>query len=393
MNIKNNSMTIPLKEIKRCVMQNLHNSKGWITNKKYIVIESDDWGSIRTASPKAYEILIKAGDKTDSDPFTKYDALASDDDLELLFDVLSHFKDKNGNHPIFTANCAVANPDFDKIRESNFENYYYEKFTETLNKYSRHSKCFQLWKKGLESKVFFPQLHCREHLNIIKWLHDLRNNDKDLLLAFDNYMISGGNSFSRKNKYAYMDAFNYSDAKYDDLINNIISNASDMFYTFFGYKSKSFVAPCYVWNNSLENIIKNNNIDFIQGSHYQMVPSTKGYECYDKKMHIIGENNKNDLLYLVRNCSFEPSMGNATKAVDSCMAQIENSFIWKKPVTICTHRLNYIGYIDESNRDINLRLLKQLFKKILSRWPDIEFITSTELGNIISDSKKSEFNI
>ncbi|MBZ9689211.1 hypothetical protein G9F72_023210 [Clostridium estertheticum] len=390
MSIINRKLILTLKKARRYAMLNWYNSKGWSTDKKYIVIESDDWGSIRTATPKAYKALIEAGDNIDKDPFTRYDALASEDDLELLFGVLSGFKDKNGKPPVITANCAVANPDFDRIRESKFENYYFEPFTETLKKYEKHADCFELWKNGMENKVFFPQLHCREHMNITKWIHDLRNGDKNLHLAFKHNMISGGNSFSDNNLFAYMDAFNYYGVEYDEQLETIVSDAVSLFRDIFGYESKSFVASCYVWNSSLERVLKEHKIDYIQGARYQLVPTVQGYSCFDKQKHMIGEKNNYKQLYLVRNCYFEPSLGNRTNEVDLCLAQISNSFKWKKPATISSHRLNYVGYIDESNRDTNLQLLQRLLVEILKKWPDVEFVTSEDLGNIIKESEKNK---
>ena len=382
---RNSKMILPLKKAKKNILMNLYNSKGWSTDKKYIVFESDDWGSIRTSSLDAYQKLMKAGEPLDKDPFTKYDALESEEDLEALFEELYKHKDKNGRHPVITANCAVANPDFEKIREANFEKYFFEPFTETLKRYSKHENCFELWKSGMASGVFFPQLHCREHVNITNWLKDLRNGHTNLQLAFKYNMISGYSSFSNNNLFAYMDAFNYFGSEFDELLENIVADAHSLFYNILGYESDSFVASCYVWNDSLEKILNKYNIKYIQGIHSQFVPADNRYGSFDKRGHIIGKKNKYDQLYLVRNCKFEPALMETGDAADLCLKQIENSFRWRKPAVICTHRLNYIGYIDESNRNKNIRLLKLLLNKILKQWPDAEFITSAELGMIINN--------
>lgn len=378
---RNNKYLKQIKKIRRYALMNYYNAQGWSTDKKYIVFESDDWGSIRTSSREAYRSLLEAGDNINEDPFTRYDALASEDDLSLLFGLLTKFKDKNENHPVISANCAVANPDFEKIKESEFKNYYFEPFTETMKRYKGHEKSLRLWKDGMANGVFYPQLHCREHVNITKWMHDLNNNNKDLLLAFKHGMISGGNSFSNNNLFGYMDSFNYTGTDNNVLLEGIISDAVNLFQDIFGYKAKSFTPPCYVWQNSLEEILEKNDIKYIQGSQYQLIPTTRGYGNFKKERHITGEMSQYNQMYVVRNCNFEPSLGNAKDAVDSCLAQIKNSFIWRKPAIINTHRLNYIGYIDESNRDPNLHLLEKLIREILKQWPNVEFITSVELGN------------
>ena len=77
---------------KATLSRNLSNLPGWRINRKIVVIESDDWGSIRMPSKKAFEILRKSGVDVisgDNLRFNSYDTLASSDDLSALFDVLS----------------------------------------------------------------------------------------------------------------------------------------------------------------------------------------------------------------------------------------------------------------------------------------------------------------
>ena len=101
----------------------LVNSLNWKTSKRIIVFESDDWGGISIPDINTYHTLLKNGIKVDSDPYTKLDNLASEEDLSKLFEVLLKHKDSSGQSPIFTANTNVANPDFQKIRENNFQQH------------------------------------------------------------------------------------------------------------------------------------------------------------------------------------------------------------------------------------------------------------------------------
>ena len=132
----------------------LNNHLGWKTNKKIVVFESDDWGMTRMPSKEAYKELLKKGYDVDKCPYNKYDGLESNEDLQQLMEVLLSVKDFNGNPAKFTMNNIVANPDFDKIRDSGFEKYYYESFDQTLKKYSNTDNVMQLYKDGLEKKVF-----------------------------------------------------------------------------------------------------------------------------------------------------------------------------------------------------------------------------------------------
>lgn len=368
-----------LKNIKFILKYNYINLKGIKTVNKYVVFESDDWGSIRTSSIEAYDIMIQQGDPIDSDLFTKYDSLASEEDLKSLFSVLNSYKDLRGRHPIFTINCSVANPDFKRIKLNNFEQYYYESFLNTLASYPEHKNSFKLWKEGIEKGYIFPQLHCREHLNIERWMEDLRSSNKMLRLSFDNNMISGGMAFSKDNKFAYMDAFGYPIANSEEKLDEILNDAVNLFEQIFGFRSISFVPCCHVWNDKLEKTLKKYDIKYIQGANHQLVPSKKKSGKFKRKRNYLGKKSKFGQTYLIRNCSFEPTLDNDNDVVERCLKQIEIAFKHKKPAIINTHRLNYIGYIHPENREKNLIKLAELIEKILDKWPDVEFITTVEL--------------
>jgi len=106
----------------------LDNAIGWRTNRKIVVFESDDLGSIRMPSREVFDSLVKKGFAIKDDPYCNNDAMERNVDLERLFETLSKFKDATGRIPVITGLCLVANPDFMKIEESNFAQYFYKKF-------------------------------------------------------------------------------------------------------------------------------------------------------------------------------------------------------------------------------------------------------------------------
>ena len=56
---------------------------------------------------------------------------------------------------------------------------------------------------------------------------------------------------------------------------------------------------------------------------------------------------------------------------------------------ISSLRINYIGSLVESNRTTNLRLLNELLARIIKTWPDVEFMTSDQLGDLIAEGKEA----
>ena len=51
------------------------NVRGWSTSRKLLVIESDDWGSIRMPDQSTYQKLLKSGLRVDQCPYMRNDSL------------------------------------------------------------------------------------------------------------------------------------------------------------------------------------------------------------------------------------------------------------------------------------------------------------------------------
>lgn len=363
----------------------LYNIAGWRTNRKIIVIESDDWGSIRMPSREVFETCRKAGYPVHLNQYERYDSLASRDDLELLFELLASFRDKNGNHPVITANCVVANPDFGKIKEDNFLNYHYELITETFRHYPQHSGNFELWMEGNSKGVFHPQFHAREHLNVSKFMKALRENDADVLFGFCHFMpgcIRKGNELTG-NEYVEATCFDSEDDKLETL--GIYLEGLDLFKKLFGYPSLSIIPPNYFWSNDYNEPVASKGVKYIQGIRKMREPVPGNKPLYTDRF--LGMNYGHGQIALVRNVMFEPSLNKSVGLVNKCLSEIAIAFRMKKPAIICSHRINYIGFIDERNRDANLKLLQELLIKAMKRWPDVEFLASDDLGKFISNVK------
>lgn len=360
------------------------NYKGWGTNRKIVVIESDDWGSIRMPSREVYEKLLDQGIRVDKCPYNRYDSLASEEDLDALFEVLCKFKDKNGNHPIITANTVVANPDFEKISASGFKEYHYEPFIETLKRYPKHDKAFDLWQQGIKENVFYPQFHGREHVNISFWLDILKMDNPFFRKAFDMGFWGLSKEIVNTGKINIQASFDAITKKEIEYHKEIIKDGLRIFEDIFKYKSKSFIANNYIWDDSLNSVLLEKKVSILQGMKYQKLPILNSKKR-PMIRHSTGEKNDLNQIYLVRNCIFEPSQYPAIDNISSCLMDIKNAFFWNKPAIINSHRLNYIGFINEKNRNENLKSLKNLLTKIIKTWTDVEFFSSNILEQIVKD--------
>ncbi|MQP52060.1 MULTISPECIES: hypothetical protein [unclassified Flavobacterium] len=372
--------------LKSKIKVHLSNIPGWRTKRKIVVIESDDWGSIRMASCEAFANLVKAGIPVNKSHYNTYDALESNTDLELLFETLSKFRDKTNRPPVFTGVTIVANPNFEKIKASGYTEYFYEPFTETAKRYEAHDKVFDLWKMGIENRLMVPVFHGREHLNVQRWMRELQKDNPSLHLAFENQItgISKGiNSVPLPDLQAAFDI----DTKVDLLyMHEVLTTGLQLFEELFGFKSAYFVPTNGPFNNTLEPILLQNGVKYINTGKKQLEPL--GNREFKTNIRFLGQKNQLGQTYITRNCFFEPSSMQHSENTDwigNCLKEIEIAFRWNKPAVISTHRVNYIGYLVPQNREHSLKKLEVLLSIMLKRWPDIEFMTTSELGNLIKN--------
>lgn len=365
------------KHLNDFLKQHITNALGKKSNQKIIVIESDDWGTIRMPSVPAYDLLTKKGLDIASH-YNRYDSLATEQDLSALFDVLSSFKDAHGNQLAITANCLVANPDFARIRSSNYQQYFFEPFTKTLEESPSCGNSFDLWKEGIKQGLFHPQFHGREHLNISSWMTALQQNNPDALLGFQygfwGFPIREKNS-RRKH---YLSAFDFNTQEESNDVCKIAAEGLQLFEEIFDYQSKSFIAPNFVWSPLLEKTLYTHGVTLIQSQRNQLIPVIEA-SGFQTKFHYTGQRDNVGQRYLVRNAYFEPSSDLSQDWVGSCLQDIDRAFFWKTPAIISSHRVNFIGAIIPDNRKRNLLLFKELIKKILLRWPEVTFMTTDQL--------------
>ena len=364
----------------------LYNIPGWRTKRHLVVFESDDWGSIRMPSRIVYEEFLKRGIRVDLDPYCRYDSIASPTDLQNLFEILHSVKDKNGNPAVITANALMANPNFEGIKDSDFQCYSFEPFTKTIADRFGEST-FGIWKQGMSEHVFRPQFHGREHVNIKKWLAVLQKGESVTRTAFDLGTWGLTQIADPSIKEYYMSAFCSGLDQDIEQYNAILAEGLDMFRGIFGFSSDSFIATTYEWSPKIEPGLKSNGIKYIQGAITQKIPIDDDHIVRVRYNGFQGTRTKNGLIRLFRNCFFEPSTNPNRDFVSDCLHRIDIAFKWHKAANICTHRLNFIGSIDHANTDRNLPLFKKLLFEIVKQWPDVEFVSSDQLGRIIEGTR------
>lgn len=363
--------------LKNTVKINLKNIPGKRFKSKYLLIECDDWGSIRMPSADVYRKLTSEG-LLIPDEWSRTDTLADKDDLDELFNVLLSVKDKNSRNAVMTPVTNVANPDFNKIRDCGFAKYFYEPFTETLKRYDRHPDTFNTWKKGMEYRIFMPESHGREHITVQLWLRKLIQGDKKVLQAFDQGFVSVSLDDIPWVYREFRPEFYFDDWKQTEFLKNSITDGVGLFREVFGYTPHTFVPSNGIFHTSFERTLASTGVKNLYVNHISVEPDGEGNlrRVYKKN----GKRTLDGLIYYTRNCAFEPNSPHY-RNIDLTMKQIEASFRWGKPAIVSTHRVNFVGVIDKKPREKGLRELKMLLDAVVKRWPEVEFISNGELSS------------
>ncbi len=369
------------------IKQNLKNIIGWKTRRKIVILSIDDYGNVRTASREALQNLRKAGLKLGR--FDEIDTLETKQDLEGMLETLSSVKDMNGNNAVLTPFAVPCNIDFEKMAEDNFSNYHYEMLPLTFSKLAlkdpaAYEGAWDLWEEGIANRLLVPQFHGREHFNLKVFEEKLENKNPELLASLKNFSNPGLNNLGSKT-VQYTAAFEFWDFKENQRFEDIIEDGLNAFEKVFGYRSVHFNAPCGSQHHIIHEVLRKNGIKYIDNPLIKK--EHQGFGEYKTIFNYTGKKDSTGLIYQVRNIVFEPTLYGGTNWVNYAMQQIASAFRWNKPAIISSHRANFCGHMEPENRKQGLAYLKELLHRIREKWPEVEFMSADQLGDLIATEK------
>lgn len=372
--------------MKQIISNHLKNIPGWRTDRKLVIFSVDDYGNVRIASKEARNKLQEENIPFKSH-FDSFDNLETREDLESLYEVLASVKDKHGNPAIFTPYALSCNIDFETMAANNYQEYIYEILPATYNKLSiKDPKAYEgtwaIWQEGIEKGMMKPQFHGREHFNLHIFNDLLQKRNENLLKVLNQNSYV---SIPEHNDYnhSWTAAYSFKDVQETSTFLENVRDGLEKFEEVYGYDSMIFTPPAQQFPLHLENELSSLGIQYIDRP--RSLNRHLGNGNYQMENHKLGEGD--DMIEIVRNVVFEPTTNPERDWVNFTFKQVEAAFRMKKPANISSHRVNFCGYIDENNRKVGLTALKQLLDKIVTRWPEVEFISADQLGDIISKEK------
>ncbi|MGY6560087.1 MAG: hypothetical protein ACXIT9_12480 [Nitritalea sp.] len=370
-------------KIKRFLIANLKNIPGWRSNQKYLIIESDDWGSLQIIDKNHRDKLIKLGLlQIKSDPISSLDGLEVAEDFEMLYEVLTSVKDSNGNSAVFTPFINTGNPNFPEILNSDFESLHYEKFTDTYKKFGRDQNEIFL-SQGVLNKILRPQLHGHGHVCDWIWFENLKSSSIAKLAIQNNFSsVTVDNQIKLLN--GFRPTYFVRNSGELELAKISLKRAVNEFEDIMGYKAEVFDAPNAVFHPELEGHLTKFGIRSIVTPFYRNEPDFNGNVVKNGRYNF-GAKNEYGQIYHIRNCMFEPYKGTTA---ETTLRMIDTCFRWGKPAVISSHRVNYVSSVFQSVRNNSLNELKKILSSVVKRHPDVQFISSGDLSRIMHNDIK-----
>lgn len=366
--------------MKRALLDNLKNIRGWRTPEKLVVLAVDDYGNVRQDSAASRQHLSDAGLDMRS-RFDRFDAVETRQDLEALFEILSSVTDGQGQPAVLTPYTLCANLDFEAVN-SEEASYRYESLPQTFIRLEdAHGQAYRgawdLWQEGIRRGLLQPQFHGREHLNIGLLERKLSDRDKVLMTNLDNRSLAAIGGDPSRPGIGFTHAFGLWEKPEIDRHKRIIADGLRLFEHVFGFPSKTFTPPAQQLHPDLYPYVETLGIRSIDKPFRCM--RRLDQHLQKRELNMLGPCRGHDHVSVVRNVVFEPTNDRTFDAVKLALDQVAAAFRWRRPAIISSHRVNFVGHIDPENRTFGLDALKRLLNGIVGRWPDIRFISTDAL--------------
>jgi hypothetical protein len=313
-------------------------------NGLVVLIESDDWG-----------------------PGDNYHARR----LDGLVSVLDHHRDSLDRPAVLTADMVLAVPDMNAIRAGGFTRYERRSLSDGFE------DILTALQSGIAKGVLVPQLHGLEHLYGAGLVKLGSADDQRVARAFETDGWSDWESLDSPLQAHYVDGSRLPTTPLQKAERfELITQACETFRQLFGMPSLSTVAPCYLWDDEVEQIWSEHGIRYIQTAGYRC-PSRDAAGHYIQDLPLIrpGQRNRHGQIYLVRNAMYEPvdGRGEADCFREACRAHRQGL-----PVVISTHRYNFTR--SEAEYKDSLAGLDRLLDRLETYAPSLRYLSSPELG-------------
>lgn len=361
-------------------------------DEKIVVFQSDGWGSARIPNREVFQSLlgkgIKISFKENKGFRTVLDGFENPKELNQLLEILLKHKDADGKNPVFTFNVTTGNPDFKKIEDHEFSEYFSEPFHHTMER--ERPGVLSLWRSGIDQGLISPQFMGHDPVNQKRWLDGLIKNRLDLQIAFQYGVYSLSRTKFTSDYYSI--AYEYLPGEDEPYLKASITQGLTVFKDFFHKWPCSFVAPFNVTPSYLLKEVRQQGVSVFQSNGIHLLPRKvkNGEMMYHRKFFVSGLDRHTNSVQLIRNCRFEPAFFPTENEAGRCLKEIGQAFSYRRPAVISSSRSNYVGIFDEKIPEESLGQLDTLLAGIIKTWPDVKFYTTEQIAHLYDKQENSK---
>jgi hypothetical protein len=244
-----------------------------------------------------------------------------------------------------------------------------------------HGPLLDAIRNGIEAGVFFAQLHGMEHF----WppaLLTASKTDKAVMAWLDRSLESPTEDLPSPLQSRWVDASVLPARRLTMVaVQQAVREEVDTFRDIFGSAPFVAVPPTFVWNENVENAWAEVGVGVIvtPGSRFETRdekgrPAGRGAPIYN------GQSGEKNIIYLVRDAYFEPSLGHtAMQALSALLSKTRLG----RPTLFETHRFNFLGTEEEKKQA--LAELERLLRMAVENYPDLAFLSSGTLATILKN--------
>ena len=309
-----------------------------------LVIESDDWG----AGP-----------------------LAQTEALRRIAAVLGGFRDGTGRHPAMTLGMMFEVPDSERMAREELKTYRARGLDE---------ECFDELRRviqaGVESGVFVPQLHGQCHY----WppaLMSAAQRDDGVRDWLTGSQMPQTEKLPAHLQTRWIDAAQLPSRALDPVqMAEAVAQEAASFRKLLGVPPVVAVPTTFVWTGDVEQAWKKAGVAVVitPGRRATCRDANGQLAGVDRRM-LTGDVSDAGQCYLVRDVFCEPALGHtAQRLVDGLAERTRQG----RACLVEMHRFNFLQQMDQS-----LNVLRAAIEASLDRYPNLRFMTPSELANAI----------
>ena len=316
-----------------------------VLSRPVLIIESDDWG----AGPVEQAAAIRQ-----------------------ISRLLEKFADRDRRRPVMTLGMVLAAADGEKTLSSG--DYHRQEISTRT-----HGPLLEAIKSGVEAGVFSIQLHGMEHY----WPPALllaSKTDKAVMDWLGGAPQLPAEELPSPLQSRWVDASILPSRRLDaNAVQQAAQEEVNTFQQIFGTVPRVAVPPTFIWTEDVENAWAGAGVAAVvtSGSRFETRdesgrPAGQGRAIYN------GQFGENNIVYLVRDEYFEPSLGHtAIQALGGLSAKTRLG----RPTLYETHRFNFLG--SEAKKNKTLEELERLLSMAVKQYPDLAFLSSIKLATIL----------